>query len=322
MLANVGAGFNDELLVFAVDHFAHALDEQAFGVALENRIPLAAPQNLDNVPARAAESGFEFLNDLAVAAHRAIEALKIAVDDKNQVVEFFARGQSDGAERFGLVGFAVAEERPDFRVGDRLQAAIFQIAIEARLIDGHQRAKAHRNGGKFPEIGHEPGVRIGREAAAGFQFAAKILQLLDAEAAFEKRARINARSSVALEIDSVAFKLFGARAEEMVEANFVESGGGSVGGDVAADVVLHAVGANDHGQSVPANKALDAALEFLVAGEERLEAGGDRVGVRRVGGERKIDAADSGVGAQALQNFRATSGPLDSSTESSDSSHS
>ena len=34
VLAHVCARGNDKLLVFAVHHFAHALDEQAFGIAL------------------------------------------------------------------------------------------------------------------------------------------------------------------------------------------------------------------------------------------------------------------------------------------------
>jgi len=89
----------------------------------------------------------------------------------------------------------------------------------------------------------------------------------------------------------------------MVEADFIEGGGASVGGDVAADVVLDAIGAHDHGKSVPADEALDAALEFLIAGEKRFEAIGNRVGVRSVGGEWKINAGDSGVGAEALENF-------------------
>ncbi len=44
MFADVRAGRNHQLLVFAVHQFAHALHEQAFRVALQNRIPLAAPQ--------------------------------------------------------------------------------------------------------------------------------------------------------------------------------------------------------------------------------------------------------------------------------------
>ena len=192
MLANVGAGFDDELLVFAVDQFAHALDEQAFGVAVEDGIPLAAPENLDDVPASAAEGGFEFLNDLAVAANRAVEALQVAVDDEDKIVEFFAGGQRDGAEGFGLIGFAVAEEGPDFGVGDGFEAAIFEIAVVTRLVNGHQRAQAHGDGGKFPEIGHQPGMWIGGKAAAGLEFAAEIFELLGGEAALEEGAGVHA----------------------------------------------------------------------------------------------------------------------------------
>ena len=275
MFADVCAGLDDQLLVFAVDHFAHALDEKAFGVALENRIPLAAPQDFDDVPSGAAERRFELLNDLAVAAHGTVEALQIAVDDEDQVVEFFAGGQGDGAERFRFVGFAVAEERPDFRICDRLKSAIFQVTIEARLIDGHDRAEAHRNGGEFPEIGHQPGMRIGGKAAAGLQFTAKIFELLFGEAAFQKCARIDSGRGVALKIDDVAFELRRARAEEMVEADFVQRGGRGVGGNVAADVVLFAIRAHDHGDRIPANEALDAPLEFLIAGEIRLQADGE-----------------------------------------------
>ena len=59
---------------------------------------------------------FEFLDDLAVAAHRTVEALQVAVDDEDQVVELFARRQRDRAERLRFVRLAVAEERPDLRV--------------------------------------------------------------------------------------------------------------------------------------------------------------------------------------------------------------
>jgi hypothetical protein len=57
----------------------------------QQRIPVAAPEHLDDVPAGAAEGGFQFLDDLAVAAHRAVEALQVAVDDEDQVVELLAR---------------------------------------------------------------------------------------------------------------------------------------------------------------------------------------------------------------------------------------
>ena len=73
--------------------------------------------HLDHVPAGAAEDRFELLDDLAVAAHRTVEPLQVAVDHEDQVVELFARRERDGAERFRFVGLAVAEERPHLGVG-------------------------------------------------------------------------------------------------------------------------------------------------------------------------------------------------------------
>jgi hypothetical protein len=46
---------------------------------------------------------FQFLDDFAVAAHRAVEPLQIAVDHPDHVVEVLARAERDGAERFRLV---------------------------------------------------------------------------------------------------------------------------------------------------------------------------------------------------------------------------
>ena len=119
VLADVGARLDGVLLVLAVDDLAHPLHEQPVAILGEQRIPLAAPDHLDDVPAGAAERRFELLDDLAVAAHRTVEALQVAVDDEDQVVELFARRQRDRAERFRLVGLAVAEKRPDLRVRTR-----------------------------------------------------------------------------------------------------------------------------------------------------------------------------------------------------------
>ncbi len=93
MLAQVGAVFDRVPLVLTVDDLGHALDEQTIGVAGEEPIPIRSPQHLNDVPSGAAEIGFELLDDLAVAAHRPIEPLQIAVDDEDQVVELLARGQ-------------------------------------------------------------------------------------------------------------------------------------------------------------------------------------------------------------------------------------
>ncbi len=71
----------------------------------------------------------------------------------------------------------------------------------------------------------------------------------------------------------------------MIEADFKQRRGGSVRGNVAADAVVHAVGANHHGQRVPANQALDAALDFLIAGEHGLLFQGNGIDVGSIRGE-------------------------------------
>ncbi len=114
VLPEVSAALDEIFLVLAVADLAHALDQQAVAIVLDEAVPIAAPDDFDDIPAGAAEDGFQFLNDLAVAAHRAVETLQVAVDDEDQIVETLARSQRDGAERFGFVHFAVAEEGPDF----------------------------------------------------------------------------------------------------------------------------------------------------------------------------------------------------------------
>ena len=114
MLADVRAGHDDVLLILAVDDFAHPLDEQAVVVVLSSSGSQSSPQmTLMTFQPAPRNSAFQFLNDLAVAAHRAVEPLQVAVDDEDQIVELLARRQRDRAERFRLVAFAVAQEGPD-----------------------------------------------------------------------------------------------------------------------------------------------------------------------------------------------------------------
>ena len=56
VLANVAAGADDVFLVFAVDDFAHPLHEQAGFIRGQQRVPIVAPDDLDDVPAGAAEA--------------------------------------------------------------------------------------------------------------------------------------------------------------------------------------------------------------------------------------------------------------------------
>ncbi len=61
--------------------------------------------HLDHVPAGAAERRFQFLNDAAVAAHRPVQPLQVAVDHEDQIVELLARSQRQRAQRFRLIAF-------------------------------------------------------------------------------------------------------------------------------------------------------------------------------------------------------------------------
>ena len=71
-----------------------------------------APDHFDDVPARAAERRFQFLNDAAVAAHRPVQPLQVAVDHENQIVELLARCQRQRAQRFRLIAFRRRPETP------------------------------------------------------------------------------------------------------------------------------------------------------------------------------------------------------------------
>ena len=191
--------------------------------------------DLDDVPAGAAEVALELLDDLAVAAHRAVEALQVAVDDEDQVVELLARGHADRAHRFGLVHLAVAAEAPDLAALGLGEAAILQVLHEARLVDRHQRAEAHRHRRELPEVRHQPRMRIGRDALA-VDLLAEVVHLLVGEAAEHEGARVDAGRRVALDEHEVAAVLGRRRVPEVVEADVVERRRRGEARDVAADV--------------------------------------------------------------------------------------
>ena len=146
------------------------------------------------------------------------------------------------------------------------------------------------------------------EAAARFQFAAEILQLLFRNASFQIGARIHAGRGVALEVNQVAISGLGLRLQEMIERDFIQRGGGGKGGNVSANAALDLVGPHHHGQGIPAHQALDAALHLLAAGKRRLLPGSNRVLVGSGGGKGKVYAGGApGVQRELLQQ---TSGPL------------
>jgi hypothetical protein len=309
VLASVGAALGLEVLVLAVDALFHHTAQQAVGVARQQRIPARAPQHLDDVPAGAHERGLELLDDLAVAAHRTIEALQVAVDDEHEVVELLAHRQRERAHALGLVHLAVAEERPDLAIARGHEAAVLHVALEARLVDGHHRPQAHRHRRELPEVRHEPRMRIRRQAVAA-RLLAEVLELVLAQAALEERARIDAGRRVALDEDHVARMALRLRAPEVVEAHLVQRRRRGIRRQVAAVLARLLVRIEHHRERVPADARLDALLHLAIARIRRLLAGRDRVDVGGVRTERQVRARAARVVDELLEEIVGARGAL------------
>ena len=150
-------------------------------VFVQQRVPATAPDHFDHVPAGGAVQAFELLDHLGVAAHGAVQALQVAVDHEDQVVEFLAPGQGNGGQGFRLIHFTITEEGPDLASLVLLEAAQFQVAHKARLVSGGDGAEAHGHGRELPEIRHQPRVRVGRQALT-VDFLAEVVHLIFADA--------------------------------------------------------------------------------------------------------------------------------------------
>ena len=300
VVADVGARIDGVPLVLPVHRLAHAADELPVAVAGEQRVPVASPDDLDGVPPRPPERRLELLDDLPVPAHRPVEPLQVAVDDEDQVVELLARGQRDGPQRLGLVGLAVAHEHPHLGVGRRQQSPVFEVPLEPGLVDAHDRPEPHRHGGELPEVGHQPRVRVRRQARPP-QLAPEALELPGGDAAFQVGAGVDPRRRVTLVVDEVGGLRLGGGPEEVVEPDLVEGRGRGVGRDVPADAVRLAVGAHHHRQRVPADEALQPLLEVAVAGIGGVLLGRDGVDVGRVRGERELHPRVLRPAGQLLQ---------------------
>ena len=187
-----------------------------------------------------------------------------------------------------------------------------EVAHEARLIDGVERADAHGDGGEVPELGHQPGVRVAGEAGRVAQLVAEVFEVVVVEAAEEVAARVDAGRGVALEVDEVAglvasfgVLIFGV--EEVVEADFEQRGERGVGGDVAADAGVFLVLAVDHGHGVPADEGFDLSLDGAVAGVGHLFVLGDGVAV---GGGELAGGGDAGLAGAGAEGGEELGGVL------------
>ena len=293
VLTDVGPAGHGVLLELAIDGLVHLVDERPVRVPGQQVVPLAAPDHLDDVPAGAAEDPLQLLDYLAVAADRPVQPLQVAVDDEGQVVEPLAAGDPQRTQRLRLVHLAVAQEGPDARAAGVRDAAMEQVPVEARLVDGRDGTQAHAHGRELPEVGHQARVRVRREALPGAHFATEVVQLGGTQPPLQERPGVDPRRRVPLVEDLVAGALVLA-AEEPVERDLVQARGAGVRGEVTADPGRDAVGAQDHRHRVPADQAPDTALDRLVAGEVRLLLRADRVDVTGLRQRRQPDVELAG----------------------------
>ena len=82
----VAAVSSAQRLILAVDGGGETAKQRVLFIAREECVPFGAQKDLDDVPTRAAEKALQLRNNLAVSAHRPVEALKVAVDDEGQIV--------------------------------------------------------------------------------------------------------------------------------------------------------------------------------------------------------------------------------------------
>ena len=165
-----------------------------------------------------------------------------------------------------------------------------EVLHEARLVDRHQRAEAHRDGRELPEVrGISHGC--GYEERPPPPTSWRKRRSSSSVRRPSRKARVEARGRVPLEVDEVAEVLVGAAPPEVVEADLVERLGGLVARDVAAELGRLGVRLEDDRDRVPAHERRREPLELGVAGQLGLVLDGDRVDVRRrdAGADRHVE---------------------------------
>ncbi|MNF59912.1 hypothetical protein D3C84_415140 [compost metagenome] len=290
--------FGSERLELAIDRGGQGLDQRAVVIPGKQSVPVRAPDQFDDVPAGPTEQRLQLVDDATVAPHRTVQTLKVAVDHPHQIIQPFACRQRQGRHAFRLIHFTVAEHPPNGAPGGVLQAAVFQVTHETRLVDRADRTDAHRAGRELPEVRHQPRMRITRQAPGAIGACADLLpvmlQVLLFEAAFQKSPCINARRRVRLVEHQIAAAGFCARPEEVVEAHFKQIGGARVAGDVAAEFPVGLVGSRHHDQRVPAHDRGQAFFERQIPREHRLLLNADGIDVGRAVTGSPIHLAGAG----------------------------
>ena len=131
----------------------------------QQRVPLATPNHLDDVPAGTTEEALELLDDLAISTNRTIKALQVCIHNKGEVVEPVVCSKLQSSATLDLIQLSISKESPNVLARGVFEATTLEVAVELRLIDRIYGAKAHRNCGELPEIWHKSWVWIARQTA-------------------------------------------------------------------------------------------------------------------------------------------------------------
>jgi hypothetical protein len=289
--------FGGEGLHLAVYRIGKGAQQRVGGVAGKQAIPIAAPDQLDHIPAGTDEQALEFVNDAAVAAHRSVQALQIAINHPDQVVELFPRGQGERTHAFRFVHLTIAENPPDFARAAVLQVSMREVAHETRVVNRADGANAHGAGRKLPEVGHQPGMRVAAQTPHAFR-GGDLLPVMGqvgfVQAPFQKCTGIHARRAMRLEEHQVAAMRLVARMEKMVEAHLKQICCAGIAGNVAAQLAIGCIGTGHHRQGIPAHQRTESLLDREVSRESRLTLHADRVGIRR--GQVRLPLHLDGIG--------------------------
>src|SRR4029453_3473065 len=93
VLPDVGPPLDGGALELTVNGGVHLVEQHVVAVPDQELVPLAAPDDLDDVPPGAPEDRLELLDDLAFTWDRGGEPFQVAVHDPDQVVELLGGGQ-------------------------------------------------------------------------------------------------------------------------------------------------------------------------------------------------------------------------------------
>ena len=304
LAADIPSIFGLVALIFAVQGLHHDALQDAILVARQQRVPVRTPDQFQNIPASTTEVPLKLLDDLAVAAHWPIQTLQIAVDDEHEVIEFLASRQTDRPQRLGFIHFAVTAKDPDLAITGIRQTAGVQVFEESGLIDRHQRPETHGDGRELPELGHQLGMRVTRQALA-IDLLTEVIELVFAESPLQIGAPVKAWRRVPLEVHQITTVSFVGGMPEMVHSSANHGRQRGKRGDMPAKVTavgrIVLVSTNHHRHCIPANVGADALLKLHIPGAWHFEMRRDRIEIGRMRRKWDVGARTAGLLDQLFQ---------------------